>query len=49
MAKRNHTTQKQKKRRTTHKRHLRMGGGGMIWEGIQFGLKGVDFFIHLII
>ena len=48
MVRRNHT-QKQKKRRTTHKRNRRMVGGGMIWEGIKFGLKGVDFFIHLII
>ena len=41
-------THKQKKRRT-HKKKNRMSGGGMIWEGVKMGLKGADFFIHLVI
>jgi len=41
-------TYKQKKRRT-HKKKNRMSGGGMIWEGVKMGLKGADFFIHLVI
>ena len=48
MARRNHT-QKQKKQRMTQKRNRRMAGGGMIWEGVKMGLKGADFFIHLVI
>jgi hypothetical protein len=42
-------THKQKRQRRTHKKKHHMSGGGMIWEGIKMGLKGADFFIHLVI
>jgi hypothetical protein len=45
----NRTHKQKRQRRNTYKKKHRMSGGGMIWEGVKLGLKGVDFFIHLVI
>jgi hypothetical protein len=48
--KRNNTRKSRNKRSNTRKRRNHtMSGGGMIWEGIKLGLRGVDTIIHFII